>query len=37
MTSAQGPNDPKQPAPPASNAGSGNGDKGGLPPNLPNP
>jgi len=33
MTSAQGPNDPKQPAPPSS------GDKGGggLPPNLPEP
>jgi paraquat-inducible protein B len=38
MTSAQGPNDPKQPAPPSSNAGGGNGGKGGgLPPNLPEP
>ncbi|SAK70297.1 PqiB family protein [Caballeronia ptereochthonis] len=36
MTSAQGPNDPKQPLPPAS--GGGNGGKGsGLPPNLPEP
>ncbi|SAK40461.1 paraquat-inducible protein [Caballeronia pedi] len=32
MTSAQGPNDPKQPAPPSSG-----GQGGGLPPNLPEP
>lgn len=35
MTSAQGPNDPKQPAPPAGNGDKGN--SGGLPPNLPDP
>jgi len=38
MTSAQGPNDPKQPAPPSDNPGDGNkGKGGGLPPNLPDP
>ncbi|SPB15104.1 paraquat-inducible protein [Caballeronia novacaledonica] len=38
MTSAQGPNDPKQPAPPTDNRGNGDkGKGGGLPPNLPEP
>ncbi|WP_250537790.1 MULTISPECIES: intermembrane transport protein PqiB [unclassified Caballeronia] len=37
MTSAQGPNDPKQPVPPAGNGDTGKGKGGGLPPNLPEP
>ncbi|SAL64742.1 paraquat-inducible protein [Caballeronia arvi] len=38
MTSAQGPNDPKQPVPPSGNGDTGDkGKGGGLPPNLPEP
>ncbi|WP_250476297.1 intermembrane transport protein PqiB [Caballeronia sp. INML1] len=37
MTSAQGPNDPKQPVAPAGNGDTGKGKGGGLPPNLPEP
>ncbi|AQG97709.1 mammalian cell entry protein [Burkholderia sp. KK1] len=38
MTSAQGPNDPKQPAPPSADGSNGvQGKGGGLPPNLPEP
>jgi paraquat-inducible protein B len=37
MTSGQGPNDPKQPEPPAKSNGDNGKGGGGLPPNLPEP